>query len=1199
MKSTEEHESDRAAQKEFANYYEFFSALQNVLQKWGSNYNDGREEDIPIKGVEEINWYQNILSTKKNQDLSKKLFKVMRVQTNDGEQTLTQVIENVSRRDDFALYAANKKAGRPSGSSGAPNIRHCFNRNKTYLLEIIKQYQNDLKALRFDYALENGVLQSRKTQGEDELSYSENQLKNKLDTLSEGDLINAIINHEKQGIKLNVLVNECKRRINDPSDHTFLATEEGLRPPKDNKRELYNCLYQLNDKGLRGEFLKIYLGEGMDLSQLMNSRLESPGYLLLIMDFDFIDGIDQNLFDTVDQLLKRWLDSGGVPVNSIQDIKDLISIRYLNEKTKIICIQRSVEAGNISSKRKDLRNLLNKFPQHRGMIIQSLKQVVIKSGGILKFIQLEEAELVINRAIKLDDLFNEIICALKDNINEIIEFRDTANFNNENSIYKFLYDLISRCNKSSFEIIMNFIQSRGFLRQYVQHNPKQRARDLDYYRSFILKIYRIYRGERPPEVVISVIRMSNFTLFSSAFGLVLPLLSPDHDLDWLNENIVARSHPRQQNYKSYDHDYVGELLALEVLPRFGSSVAVAAFIREISERPPRLSNHSSDNPYLNTFGCYKMVEEGNIWPMPLLIARGLKLADTSAEREEVMKYFSKYFESKIKDNDYDLLFENLDPELVLFIFMKMEMTKSPLKRYKKMDFLDFSKELAKKMNYTTEQHYDLLKKTGLVKISFGSEKYFPKLVETFHDMKEVIYKDLLSGESSPLKTRGNANEISHEPRIRMSSFITQYPNHLEEILDARDYARQDRTDEELTLLIELLKSSKLDVPVFLNLSKKLPIEKLIPNLKILVFFLVNLNKLSPAVSLISKDFLRQVDRIAGLDDMFYFNQTFSLLKSSLSDSFDKDEFLYGDFLKILEVLRPFFSKRVFNFGASTKFNNTDSNNGRPLETIRRPGRNLTVFVNGLPKNVSSLVFGFYKDILLGFDGNSLFNLLTEVEHPFRVSMYEMMSENFYWTRLDYKFHELAGIFNMFAQDRQEKLMEMVLPCLLSIEPYPQKLVVNYHDTFRFDAAKLRDLLDAKVNLTNKIMRLFHPDFPHLKFFHELCSITLSNLMVGYERSRHDPHHYHVRLSREMPYPLNTRVDSYELSALRLSPGIYDCWKLACIGNEEERVQAILQAIRQHRPASTKATLLLSRAQTRERMEQELEQKVRDLVKPNP
>lgn len=60
-----------------------------------------------------------------------------------------------------------------------------------------------------------------------------------------------------------------------------------------------------------------------------------------------------------------------------------------------------------------------------------------------------------------------------------------------------------------------------------------------------------------------------------------------------------------------------------------------------------------------------------------------------------------------------------------------------------------------------------------------------------------------------------------------------------------------------------------------------------------------------------------------------------------------------------------------------------------------------------------------------------------------------------------------------------------------------------------------------------------------------------------------------------------------------------CWKLACIVDEEERVQAVLQAIRQNRPASTKATLLFSRGSQRQSVEHALEQQVRGLVKDKP
>jgi hypothetical protein len=1209
MKSTEQHASDRAAQKEFANYYEFFSALQNVLKKWSASTNANYESDIPLEGVEEINWFQNFLASNKNQELCKKVFKTMRVQTSDGAKTLAQVIENVSRRDDFAIYSANKMAGRASGSSGAPDQKHCFNTNRGYLAEIIKQYQNDLKGLTFDYVPENGPMQAAKMQGEDELSYGENQLKNKLDTLSEGDLINAIIHHEKQGIKLDNLVNECKGRINDPTNYTFLARrrEGGAYPPKNKARELYNCLFQLADKTLRAEFIDIYLGKGMDLDQILDNKLQSFQFLVKIISIDFIEGIDLRLIDKINLSISELINAGQLRLHSQKEVEEAIDFDLSNPSFVALLVEKSLGEDTVHFSPNLLANILKKYEKtnKRSTVVSCFRNVIIKMilSDFAEVIDSVQKGYLKKRIYEF--YFDEIINEIKEDLGLIIKQMDDV---------KIFLRFIVLGNRNSFEKIFSFYESKGFLGKLIE-SP-------EVYRKLTGRMYEIYQGGIVPEIMLKAMKSSPIILKDEdSFITFLYLLSPEKDADWLNDffadNIEA--------LVTMELDYPG-YLSLEVeLDRFPQRAGIEQVMSEIRKK--------HQTPDLSNIGNHEFKK------VPLLIAKGLMQQKGEKELEDLFEVFESDLSNATTADDFDLLFKHIDLDKSLFLLSKMGFPSNhavrPSERYMlvvfflnkipglkenqakafdklvdrlkavilftgRIDLLyeyfpekmeqslevkfdlpdltpdfglqlltDISTVFTEKLLYTQAKQYEILTRHGFVHRCFSAPMFLLKLIQILPDQKERIYKDFMSHENN-IKTvqvsisnteGGHGQEVVKDvrlfrPDIDMSVLINTFPDHVTDILDAYDYRYRP---VDIPLLFSQLTNRDLHFPVFSHLLKKIPLIKAIPNMSMLVFFCAHVNRLDPFVYQ-SSSFVKHVCQIAAKEEVHNLNQNLGFLKQTAVSAAGNAEFLYGDFLKILGILTPFFH-RSDNHPASESF---------------KPSLNLAKFVDGLPDDVSLVIFKFYKPLLESYQPDDLSLLISGAPENFRGYLYEMMIED--WDSFSRSFNtkQLATLNNVLLLSGNPGLRQRVMASLLVSLETPMDLVILgdrvYWVIAGIDGSVVIDkAIEGKLELTEKIFHLVYPN----------ANLNQSNsLLKRYQAVTRD----HA---------------NYSNASNRLSPSELHCWKLACIIDDEERVQAVVQAIRQHRPASTRATLLLSRAPTRERMEQELEQKVRDLMKPNP
>ncbi|MFI4956622.1 MAG: hypothetical protein ACHQAX_05385 [Gammaproteobacteria bacterium] len=264
----------------FSNYYEFFSELYKVLVNWSAAKKPQYAGELPMQALEDIAPFQQAI-----REISGLLLSTLSGMVVSDTQLL-DIMKNLTQRLDTG------------GLSDEVDPRRCFNTNSKDLDKILQYYEENLKAIPFNQNSIRTPFNTRsKMQGKDQLNYLlEDCNLIQIDSMDGNALIELVNSHHRLGIKLDVLVTETKRRIDNTKNKDFWSLRKGEVRKKNKVRALFNCLAQLNSMtldvcGLKRDFLKIYLGGTLaDLHMLLDNDMESIVYALRISylcEFDY------------------------------------------------------------------------------------------------------------------------------------------------------------------------------------------------------------------------------------------------------------------------------------------------------------------------------------------------------------------------------------------------------------------------------------------------------------------------------------------------------------------------------------------------------------------------------------------------------------------------------------------------------------------------------------------------------------------------------------------------------------------------------------------------------------------------------------------------------------------------------------------------------------------------------------------------
>jgi hypothetical protein len=1151
-------ESSAITRVEFKNWHEFFKAFYDVLHNWSTETNGAYEKEIPFQGVLDLMAFQQVLESPQGQFYRTKVFP----NKLEGWAELNNALDN--------LCQFHKRAA----ASSEIQAERCFNRNKGPVKTFLTKNEEKLKTMDFDLGFSLAFYPQLSMQGEDDLAYAENQLNCDLKSLNETALINAVINHRMLGLRLESVVKECKRRINEPSNYTFLAPlRDGTYPPKNTARELYNCLFQLDDKRLRAEFIQRYLGEEMDPGQILENNWESYHFSMITIAIDFAEGLDLTLRKKLNQHLSLALDKGALRLHSAKEITEVLCLLDVPEDMIIRLIEQSTQEKALE--RTEFFEIFEKFRDSplKKRVVSALKSEIKKRIGNEWFYQYIGDVITIARndyfKNHLSAYLNEIIVEFKDELSSLLKLESLSKHDMlhlvKNTKKEGLGVMISFLSKQADQV--KFMRSDGFIIALATH------------------VHRVYSGENIPKEILSILINEVFLLQDTeSFARLVSLLHKDTHGIWLSAFVNGHAVKIANNVK----DYL-EYLALEdtlkpLLPP-DQIKRLMDLIDESKRKPMIVSDLHLRHEYFTI-------------RMQAFIARAFK---THGERSEVFEYFHAYYKKfedihstpPVSAQEYDALFDGLDLDTSIFIvraikwldtgrknaikvfdcFLKRipDLAHHQEKVYQeikanvhgfvsttgRIDFLyhyfpevmagevddlnlpppptpfpeepylETMKDSLSALNYSNARQLSILKSHDILSACYQHEGGFRSLIDCYRDQKEWIYQDFMH---SP----ANNKAAGFSPPIGVLRLITYFPDHMVETLKAYEHLIDD---SEITLLHSSL-PRPLFIKVYSHLLENLPMKISIPDESSLFFFCRCMDEL-PEYGIDSPLFREYVDNLAQ-----NFKGDFRVLKHQLMNQGPISEELLGS---IVNLLTPFFF-----------------DHRRPGKT-EAPGPNpmhIGALLEGLPDSMMEPIFDGLKPILKNLDNDGLLSVLIQAPESFKALLYPMIKKEYRFPTFRDDVGSCSSLCEQFIKDKQFALYEKQIPYLLSFpitssDFYLLKRGSYYHPIPQEAQALIHRAFTEKLSLTLQILELIYPALTQAR--------KIDDDFVFFV---HHPHR----------------------SA---------AWDLACIVNEEKRIQAVLQAVRTNRPASTKATLLFSLPETRRITEAVLEQRVREIVKNKP